>query len=122
MSDKVTDKGQFQDLGEALGNPDSEDKERIRGIILRYEAKHPGEIKFHRDAARARLGVGVGKNEFAEMGAMMGEKNSARRYLMELPPELHEKIEAYLPTIFRSKKHFAWFCKNFKELLIAERY
>lgn len=121
---EIDSKKVYQDIGDAVGMPDDEDKQRIRGIIARYERKHPGEIAFHRDAAKEHLGVGAtgSGNKYGLVSAVTGETNSARRYLFELPPELHEKIEAYMPTIFRSKKHFAWFCKNFKELMIAEKY
>lgn len=102
----------YKSLGDAIGLPDKTDKERLQNIILKYEKEHPGEIKFHRDMARERI-----QNEFAEI-----DSHSARRYLMELPPGLHSRLESYIPTLFREKKHFSWFCRNFKELLIAEKY
>lgn len=107
------DKQSYKTLGDAVGMPDATDKENIQNIILRYERKHPGEIKFHRDAARDRI-----VNAFNPNAVL--DKNSNRRYMLELPPKLHANIEAYIPTIFRDKKHFDWFKKNFKELLIPQ--
>lgn len=106
------DKKGYQDVGDAVGMPDADDKRRLEAIIRKYEKNNPGEIAFHRDTAKARM-----DNEFAVV-----DKSSNRRYLFELPPKLHADIEAYIPTIFRSKKHFAWFCKNFPKLRIAARY
>lgn len=106
------DKHSYKDIGDAVGMPDAQDKAHIDKIIISYEKKNPGEIAFHRDMAKARM-----NNEFAEI-----DKSSGRRYLFELPPQLHAKLEAYIPTLFRSKKHFAWFCKNYKHLMIAEKY
>lgn len=113
-------KSQYKDLADAVGMPDEEDKKSIELIISRFERRNPGVIQFHRDAAKEHMGVE--HNRFAEMSKVTGEKNSARRYMMELPPELHMKLEQYIPTLFSSKKHFAWFCKNFKSLLIPKDY
>lgn len=112
-------KKQYQDVGDAVGMPDEEDKLRLQRIIKRYERNNPGEISFHREAGKEH--VDVAHNPFGEMSKVTGEKNSGRRYMMELPPQLHEQLEAYIPTLFRSKKHFHWFCKNFPELMIPEK-
>lgn len=106
------DKSQYKSLGDVVGMPDEDDKKQIRRIIIRYNKKHPGEIQFHRDTARDRL-----TNEWSEV-----DDDSHRRYLMEIPEGLFAQLEAYIPTLFREKKHFAWFCKNFKELLIPRKY
>lgn len=105
-------KREYKTLGDMIGMPDDEDKKQITKIISSYDRKHPGEIVFHRDTARdSQL------NDFNLI-----DKESNRRYLMELPPELFNRLEAYIPTLFREKKHFAWFCNNFPHLLIPKKY
>jgi hypothetical protein len=116
------DKNTYKTLGDAVGMPDETDKQNIQKIILRYEKKNPGEIKQIIDYARKHSKAM--ENEFGlitEQNAK-GISSTSVRYLLELPPKLHEQIEAYIPTIFRDKKHFRWFCKNFKNLLLVEKY
>lgn len=108
--DKISKK-KYQDVGDAIGMPDNIDKQRIREIIDSFEKKHPGEIKLHRDEASAHV-----KDIKAEYGVV--GKKSARRYALELPEPLHAAMEKYIPTLFRSKKHFGWLKKNFKELFV----
>lgn len=122
MSDIITGKKHYQDIGDAVGMPDADDKAHIEKILLAYDKKHPGEIKFHRDNARANSVAGTNEYGLVSGGTSKhGITSENLRYLFELPPEVHEKIEEYIPTIFRSKKHFAWFCKNFKELMIPSK-
>ena len=109
--------GNFKSLGDAVGLPDAEDKAIIQKYLLSYEREHPGEIQFHRDAARARL-VEAGKDiKFAVM-----DKNSRRRYMLELPVEIGQWLERVYPLMFTEKTHTQWLYKNFPELLIPERY
>lgn len=116
------DKKTYQTLGDAIGMPDDEDKQNIRRIINRYEKKHPGEMKTLIEYAQAHSAAF--DNEFGLVSGKGGTGVSSNgvRYLMELPPGLHAKLEMYLPTLFREKKHFQWFVKNFPELLIPEKY
>lgn len=102
-------------LADAIGMPDATDKAYITKLILRYEKRYPGLIKSAVDQAKEETHTKI--NEFAII-----DKHSSRRYLFELPEELIANIEKAYPTMFREKKHFAWFCKNFKGLMIAERY
>ena len=116
------DKKKYQDIGDAVGMPDQKDKDYIRNIILRFEKNNPSMIKHLIDEARKEssadeeFGLVSGKNQ------KVGISSNSGRYMMELPEQLHEQIEAYIPTIFRSKKHFAWFCRNFKELMLPRRH
>lgn len=121
--DETIGKKKYQDIGDAVGMPDAQDKAHIEKILLAYDKKHPGEIQFHRDVAKQTSSAGT--NDFGLVAGGSNKKgigSEGLRYMFELPPEVHEKIEAYMPTVFRSKKHFAWFCKNFKYLMIPSRY
>lgn len=110
----------MDDLADNLPAPTKEDKQRIQRIILRYEKKHPGYIQQAIEEARRdqremhRSGTDVSK--FGEVG-----KQAGQRHLLELPEELHIAITRAYPTMFTSKKHFRWFLKNFRELVIPEK-
>ncbi len=123
MGDKIEGKKKYQDIGDAVGMPDAQDKAHIEKILLAYDKKHPGEIQFHRDFAKNNSTAGT--NEYGLVSGKTGNtgiSSNGLRYMFELPPEVHAKIEEYIPTIFRSKKHFNWFKKNFKYLMIPEKY
>ena len=112
------DKNTYKTLADAVGMPDNVDKENIQKIILRYEKKHPGYIKHARDEAKAEYAAeGGDKQKFG-----VTNKQAAGRVIFELPEELYHDIEAYMPTVFRETKHFRWFVKNFKELMVPEVY
>lgn len=111
-------KQQFKTLGDALGMPTDYDKERIRRIILRYERKYPGRLEQTIRVSRADHEAQGGRvAEFSEVN-----KAAHGRVVLELPEELHSKIEHLIPTIFSEKKHFHWFIKNFPELVIPRKY
>lgn len=115
---KAADKaGNIKTLGDVVGLPDKEDKEMIRKFLVQYEKKHPGEIQFHRDAAKHHI-VASGKD--SKFGVI--EKHAGRRYMFELPTAVGQWLEKSYPLMFRDKQHFAWFCKNFPELMIPEVY
>ncbi len=103
------DKSEYKDIGDAVGMPDEQDRQQIQKLIDDFEKKHPGEIKFHRDAASDHL---------KQLRTDVVGKKSGRRYALEIPEPLYIKMEQYIPTLFRSKKHFTWLRKNFKELFL----
>lgn len=105
-------------LGDAVGLPDELDKEFIRKLITKYDKKYPGFIKAARDEARAQHAAAGGDTaKFSEVNS-----DARGRLLFELPEELHHNIEQSYPLMFSNKKHFRWFCKNFKELMIPDKY
>lgn len=114
----IKDKGHAKTLGDAIGLPDDVDKERIRRLVLQYERKHPGYIQNAIDEAKAQHALlGDRAVKFGEVN-----KGAGGRLLFELPEPLHKKISDAYPLMFSDKKHFQWFCKNFKELLVPEVY
>lgn len=111
---------EYKTLGDAIGMPDEQDKTFIRNLILRYEEKNPGQILAYRDAGKEELaknGLWNGRQEFGVTG-----KQASMRMIFNLPSELHASIERYYPTMFREKTHFHWFIKNFKGLMLPEKY
>ena len=105
----VIDKGDYKELGSAVGMPDEVDKQQIRKIIDDFEKRNPGQIATARDATREYVKT---------LKDAVVDKKSGRRYSLEIPEELFYKLEAYRPTIFRSPRHFKWLRKNFKELFV----
>lgn len=111
----------YKTLGDAIGMPDEQDKAFIRKLILVYEREHPNLIKTTIDAAKKdQVENSHGLKNVSEFGLV--DKQSSRRHIFELPESLVAAIEQYFPTMFREKKHFRWFIKNFRELLIPDRY
>jgi hypothetical protein len=100
---------EYKDIGDAVGNPDETDRKQIKAIIDTFEKKHPGEIKKHRDGASEHI-------KTLKTDVVGGK--AARRYALEIPEPLYLSLEQYIPTLFRSKKHFNWLRKNFKELFL----
>lgn len=117
------DKKTRKDLADAIGMPDATDKENIQKIILKYEEEHPGFIKHARDSAREELldkKFGTTNDSRSKTGTSIAGGANMRLQL-ELPGDLYNAIEAYIPTMFREKKHYHWFLKNFPELLVPEK-
>jgi len=111
----------YKSLGDAIGMPDEKDKAFIRKLILTYEREHPGLIKHAIDEAkREQQAVDGPVKKRTDFGLV--DPHSARRHLFELPEGLVTVIEQYYPTLFRERKHFTWFIRSFKELLIPDRY
>lgn len=105
-------------LGDAIGLPDDEDKARIQQWLLMYEKKHPGELQFHRDMARNYYeSIGGKTGEFAEVN-----KEAHGRIIFELPVAFGQWLEGAYPLMFKDKKHYRWFVKNFPELMIPRKY
>lgn len=121
MTEEVTSKKQYQDVGDAIGAPDELDKTRVERIIAKYEAANPGVLLTLRDTARNESTAGANEYGLISDTSKKGITSNSQRYMMELPEDLHHQLEEYIPTLFRSKKHFAWFCKEFKFLMIPSK-
>lgn len=117
----IKSKKTYQDVGDAVGAPDDLDKARVERIIAKFEAANPGLLMKLRDTARNESTAGTNEYGLISTPSKKGISSNSQRYMMELPEDLHRKLEEYIPTLFRSKKHFAWFCKNFKYLMIPSK-
>lgn len=121
MGNIITGKKDYQDVGDAVGAPDDLDKVRVERIIAKYEATNPGVLLALRDKARNESTAGTNEYGLISTPSKRGISSNSQRYMMELPEDLHHQLEEYIPTLFRSKKHFAWFCKEFKFLMIPSK-
>lgn len=121
MGNTIVGKKDYKDVGDAVGMPDDIDKQRIERMIAKFEQKNPGYLLSLRNYARDNSVAGT--NEYGLVSASKGRgiSSDSGRYMMELPEELHKQIEEYIPTMWRSKKHLAWFCKHFKYLMIPSK-
>jgi len=103
-------------MSSVVGMPDEEDKRIIQKIIINYEDKKPGQITDSILEARQENKEG-NKNSLNTTN-----KGSNSRLVLRLPEELAMQLQKYIPTLFRDKKHFEWFVKNFKHLMVPEEY
>jgi hypothetical protein len=109
------------DVADAIGMPDEKDLETLSRIIKRFERTHPGWIAYHLQTGRRdyELGIHHRKQTWDASGRALISKDSNMAYVFELPGELHSAIEKVFPSMFRSKKHLAWFKRNFIKLTVA---
>jgi hypothetical protein len=115
---EVANRGKY-DLADAIGMPDAQDYEVLLKIIQKFEAKHPGLIAEKLAAGRADYEAGIHRGKRTWTGKATVNKSSNMVYVFELPDDLYYAIEAVFPSMFRSKKHFTWFKKNFYKLTIT---
>lgn len=106
------------DVADAIGMPDQEDYETLLKIIQKFERKRPGLIHATLQQGRRDYESGAHRHTKLWEGKTLVNKDSNMTYEMELPAELVDAIEAVFPSMFRSKKHFGWFKKNFYKLTI----
>jgi len=109
------------DVADAIGMPDEQDYEVLLKIIQRYDKTHPGFLSAARNAGRRDYEAGVHhkKRTFDKQSRAVISKDTNMTYAMELPADLVTAIERVFPSLFRSKKHFQWFKKNFSSLTIT---
>lgn len=109
-------KQEAKTLGDAVGMPDEVDKENIRAYIRKYDKAQPGKLAFTISSARAE------HNSARHDDFNLVNKDSGARHIFELPADFVEGLEEAYPIMFRDKKHFRWFVKNFKELMLPKKY
>ena len=109
------------DAADAVGMPDEQDYEVLAGIFRSFERKNPGLIQA--TVKRGRMEYEMGSNRlkktFDPNQRAITSTDSNMEYVFELPAGLVARIEKTFPTMFRSKKHFGWFKKNFYKLTIS---
>lgn len=110
------------DVADAVGMPDEQDYAVLMRIFQKFEARNPGLIQATLKAGRRdyKAGVHSRKQIFDKHERAVVSKDSNMTYVFELPANLYFAIEAVFPSMFKSKKHFAWFKKNFYKLTIGE--
>lgn len=116
---KAIDNRGKDDIADVVGMPDDQDLETLRSIIQKFDAKYPGLIKNSLQAGRRDYKLGVHAKKELWQGEGIISKDSNMTYAMELPANLYFAIEQVFPSMFKSKKHFAWFKKNFRQLTIS---
>lgn len=109
------------DIADAIGMPTEEDYNILASIFSAYERRRPGEIRRHLNQGRRDYEAGIHhmKKVFSSTGEAVVSTDTNLVYEFELPADLVMVIERAFPTMFRSRKHFNWFKKNFKKLTIS---
>lgn len=117
--DEASKRGSSKTFSDAMGMPDDEDEEFIRKLIRQYELKSGGLLKFTIQQARKEF-------ESGKYGSLRNDnavvnKDTNMKYVFELPQSFVDIIERYYPTMFRDKKHFAWFKKKLPALMVRPK-
>lgn len=123
-SDLITEvrNGGKGDIADAIGMPDQQDYEVLLKIIQKFEVRYPGLLKASLESGRRDYEAGVHRRKQIFTGKTTVNESSNMVYVFELPAQLYLAIEKIFPSMFRSKKHFNWFKKNFYKLTIGENY
>lgn len=103
-------------LADAVGLPDDEDKLNIMALIEKYNKKQPGKLA-HTIASAKKEHEKAGHGDF-----IVTDTHSQTRQIFELPEDFVSELEKAYPLMFKDKKHFQWFVKNFKMLMIPKKY
>lgn len=107
------------DVADAIGMPDEKDYEVLMKIFNKFERKNPGLIQATLAAGRKDFELGIHRKNKTWTNEATVNRASNMVYHFELPLGLYQAIEQVFPSMFRSKKHFAWFKKNFYKLTIG---
>lgn len=118
-----------------VGMPDQWDKKNLTNLINKFKRqnftftdktgkKHvaSGAVWIKYEVADSKKshelgGVGEIANPFG-----VKSKDSDMRVATAMPNELHRLIQETYPTLFKDKKHFGWFVKNFPEFRVTAKY
>lgn len=120
-------KAEVKSLGDAIGMPDSWDRANIKALIAKWSRRKfkvegfvvsgSTVIKMCLDEARRDHQVDNISNPYN-----FKIKESEVRAVTAIPQGLSDEIEQAYPTMFREKKHFSWFVRNFPQFKISEKY
>lgn len=125
--DEVNRTGNVKSLVGAVGMPDKDDWRNIVEMISVYRKESVRRYGFDIltdciATARREFAEFGGKYESRAPGFNLVNKDSNMRYHFELPGSFVRMIELAYPLMFKDKKHYHWFCRNFAELRIADRF
>jgi hypothetical protein len=120
-------KGNIKSLAGVVGMPDQEDWQNICSIISVYRKESIKRFGFDIlvdciASARKDYAQYGGKYESKAKGFNLVNKDSNMRYHFELPESFVHVIEKAYPLMFVDKNHYHWFCRNFSELRISDRF
>lgn len=121
------EKTSAKNVAETVSLPTHEDLERITKIIQNYrrasiKSRGVDEVAQARDDARRNHLIAGNNYDRYSLEYNLVNKGSNMRHVFELPEGLIRAISREYPLIFTTKKHFAWFAKNFKELRLSDKY
>lgn len=127
IRDVATKAGNFKTVGDVIPLPDKEDWNNICRIINKYRKesiqKYGKDILVECIADARKEHVSAG-SKYGRLSAeyQLVNKDSNMRHIFEFPESFVNAIQQVYPVMFTNKKHFAWFCNNFKELTLSGKY
>jgi hypothetical protein len=104
------------DWSEIVGMPDEWDERNIATLIKKYEKRFPGQIEWLLKDSRAE----VGEEKRALKFVAKEERGIGLKRSLSLPSALINEIKAAYPTMFRDKRHMAWFMKKFPQFVVEK--
>ena len=119
---EATRLGHFKTFGDDMPLPDQKDWENIVRLINKYRRESVQQYGF--DILIDCISNAKKEHAMAGHGSdfLVVNKDSNMRHIFEFPESFVIAIQRVYPVMFTSKKHFAWFCRNFGELMLSEKY
>lgn len=126
-----------ENWAEIVGMPDDWDKNNIQNLIKAFESvifdlpvsdnDEDGTIRVSGrqwiinevEDAKKQHGLDIPMTKDQQYG--LKSKDSDMRILTAIPQPLWEKIREAYPTIFRDKKQYMWFVKNFPQFRLVSK-
>lgn len=110
-----------------VGLPDEWDKRNLTALINNFKKeKFTFKRKTFTGAQWIRDEVADAKKQHQTDGAAnpfgLKVKDTEVRIGTAIPNVLWSRIEESYPTMFRDRKHFNWFVKNFREFVVPGRW
>lgn len=127
IREEATKAGHFKTVSDIIPLPDKEDWNNICRIINKYRkesvAKYGKDILVEciADARDNHLQSGSKYGRLSKEYQLVN-KHSNMRHIFEFPESFVSAIQQVYPVMFTDKRHFAWFCQNFKELTLSGKY
>jgi len=115
-----------EDWSKIIGDPDDWDKKNLMALINKFAVqtfdvegtKITGKAWIELEVADARRSHGL---DGTQPGNDVGKKTKDMHVYSAIPTPLHNAIQQSYPTIFRDKKHYYWFLKNFPMFRITRK-
>lgn len=118
----MPDKWDLQNMQTAINNF-MQKKFRLCDVYNteKHDCQHPRTISGKQWIAlsvkASRESTQLGDNPFNQYG--IKSEASEARIVSSIPLALHNDLYNTMPTVFRDKRHFSWFIKNFKQYFIV---
>lgn len=107
-------------MSDVVGMPDAEDAALLERLVSMYEEKTGGLLGY--TLRQARRGFEAGRYGSTYNDKAKVSKQTGMTYDFELPESFVNIVEKHWPTMFRDKKHYAWFKRKLPQLMIRPKF